>query len=271
MKTRRSGVCAFVIVTIVGSVAVAQEAASPPAEAAQRQGEAARVADLRISDLDDPAGRAVAQLPAGVRGVVCSFALRTVPRGTAISIRWLRDGEEVLTTDFAETTGNSTLSSHLEAEEGLPAGAYEVEVLVDGGSAGRGSFEVAAAEEAPREPSSTRPSWTGVTISESLCDGAQASSASAPGDRPRFTADVGEIFLCLQYEGMGEGRRMDVRWYRGAARVPMAVTRLEPAGGGELSASYLPQGPMEPGAYHVIVALDRRAVHRVDFTIEPVL
>ena len=55
-----------------------------------------------------------------------------------------------------------------------------------------------------------------------------APSAPAPGDRPSFTADVGEIFLCLQYDGMGEGRRMDVRWYRGAARAPMAVSNIQP-------------------------------------------
>jgi hypothetical protein len=276
MKTRHLGPCAFVIFTFVGGAAVAQEtdraAASPPVETTQRgvaAGAAALVADLRISDLDDPAQRTVAQLQAGARGVRCSFALRSVPRGTAISVRWLRDGEEVMTSDFADTIGNSTLSSHLEAEGGLQVGDYVAEVLVDGVPEARAAFEIRAAENVARTRAASRPSWTGVVITESTCEAASGSSATA--DRPRFGSDVGEIFLCLQYADVGAGRRLDVRWYRGAARAPMAVTRLEPEGSGELSASYLPQGPMEPGAYHVVVALDRQTIHRVDFTVEPVL
>jgi S1-C subfamily serine protease len=85
--------------------------------------------------------------PEGVRELYWSVDYANMARGNEWTRSWLLDGEVVSTKTEAWREGASgTLNSALTADDGLPAGAWRLELAIDGKPAARADFTIAGAE-----------------------------------------------------------------------------------------------------------------------------
>lgn len=238
------------------------------AEAQETGSQRARVSELQISRLDDPSQRATSQLPADTKGVRCSFEVNGLPRGSRLELHWFKGDEELTISDFNAAEGTSTLSSRMESDAALDAGDYRAEVWIDDVPEGRVTFTIEeGVESMPRDSVRLNPRVSDLVITTAECVDALPTQATDPLE---FSGFVEAVSLCLQYEHMAPNRPLEVRWYDDASpQRPMTVTTFAPDGSGELEASYLSDGPMSPGSYHVVVALGNRAIERASFVVEP--
>jgi hypothetical protein len=177
-------------------------------------------------------------------------------------------GEEELTTsEFNAVEGTSSLSSRLESDTPLDAGDYRAEVWIDDVPEGRIAFSIEASNRPQPTRAPARPRISDLVVTTRECIEASPTHASDPLS---FDGFVDAVSLCLEYEDMSPSRPLEIRWYDDASpRRPMTVSTFAPDGSGELEASYLSDGPMAPGSYHVVVALGNRAIDRAEFVVEP--
>jgi hypothetical protein len=140
-------IAVFAILSACGRDEPATDTAEPTTSAAtETAGEPLRVvevdlgrsvdADLRIADDTDDFS------PTDT--VYASVATRGTRAGAAIMARWTFEDGQVVdeTSRTISPTGPSNTEFHISMPSGLPSGEYTVEILLDGQSVGRESFEV---------------------------------------------------------------------------------------------------------------------------------
>ena len=251
---RHLATCAFVLLNVLAAEASAQDPAPT----------APLVKNIRIRS-GGPEAPASTTLPAGTTAVTCAFEVEGVVRGTAIQLRWELGDEELTRAEFLNVVGDSSLSSSLGSTAALEPGQYHAEVLIDDVPAGRIAFTIEAATRAARRDAEVAsPSVSDLVLTTESCDEARAQAGTGPLE---IYGTPEGVSLCLRYEGMGDGRRLQVRWFHDVRRSPITVSTFTPAGAGELEAAYLPEGVMAPGRYHVVVMVDGLPVQRVGFVV----
>jgi hypothetical protein len=200
--------------------------------------------------------------------VSCSFDVRGMAPGTAISVDWRRGGQVLATTELSTSRDTRRMSADLVLEAPLASGAYDVEIRVGGRTAATSSFRIAGGE-GPAEPAPrpTAPRVLAVTLSVDEC---VPDPSARGGAAPTFSGGVSAVQLCLQYENIAAGQRLVVRWYLSSSPSrPLAEATYTPTGDGELSDHYAYSEPIPPGAYHVVVTLGGREVTRQRFVVAP--
>ena len=226
------------------------------------------VSNLLLRSSRAAAGQRSPLFPEWTTTVYCSFDVRGLRNGTKVSVHWRRGGRELTRNDFVIAQGTRNLSTQLASDGPLSPGTYEVEVRVSDRPEATTTFRIAGEEQAePQTQTSTEPRVSGLALSTEECDG-------EPSSRPRavttFRRGVHTVFLCLQYENIRRGQRLEVSWYLGRSSTdPLAATTYNPTGDGELSALYTEDSGIPEGSYHVVVTLDGHEAARVRFVVRP--
>ena len=194
-------------------------------------------------------------LPENTSSVHCSFNVSGQRPGTKIAVHWRRAGQTLARNNLVTARNTRTLSAQLASDSPLGPGTYEVDVRIGGRVEASGRFRIAG-DAAPERPTSQEPRIFDVTLAAS-----NEECIPEPTPRPRplttFNAGVSAVQVCLQYENIRQGQRLEVRWFRSSSSSqPLAVTTYSPTGDGELSASYSHDGGIPSGSYHVAVTLD---------------
>jgi hypothetical protein len=206
-------------------------------------------------------------LPVDTSRVVCRFAVRGVAPGREVVVVWRRGTQELVRTEHLVDRDTRTLSSQVDAESPLGSGTYEVEVRVADRRAASTSFRIAGEDQpAPAAASRQGPRVFDLTLAREAC-------AAGPSSRRQVTKmarGVTTVHLCLKFEGIRRGQRLDVRWHRrSSASEPLAVTTFNPDGSGQLSAAYNAEEPLPAGRYEVVVVLGGRQLARERFVVLP--
>jgi hypothetical protein len=231
------------------------------------------VAQLRIIAPDGPPANTDGDQPRFARGTSslrALFATENLTPANSLTVHW-RVGRRVLTrTAFDALDGNNELSANLASDAPLPAGEYVVEVHLDGTPVLSRAFVVEGS--APAASARSHRTSGVARVSGMLVTSESCSAAGPPGvpSVPTLRGDSDVFYLCLRYENLRSGTPLEVRWYQNDfPEEPMVVTSFRPSGSGSLSASFMPDNRLPPGAYYVAVAVGSDEVERADFNIAP--
>jgi hypothetical protein len=226
------------------------------------------ISHLRFHTSRSSAGLISPLFPENTATVVCSFQVRGLRSGTRIAVRWQRSGRVLATNNLVVSENTRTMSADLASNAPLGSGTYEVAVLRGGRVEVSGTFRIAGEPEAPRQ-SNQGPRVFDLTLVSGNAECIPESS-SRSNQVTTFTGGVGSVSICLQYENIRRGQRLEVRWFRGSGTgQPLSVTNYSPEGDGELSASYAHDDGIEPGTYTVTVTLAGREQGRARFQVRP--
>lgn len=224
-----------------------------------------RVTGLRmVSDVDErgnPRGRPITVLPPGSRQAHAAFTVSHAPPGTEVTVRWVRGGQVIFTSNLGQISGTRELAATLTTGAPLAAGLYRAEVLVDGEPARSLSFTV----EGAAEPGSAGPRVANLVLTTAVQPGTGRPAAPALSVVP---ADVGTLYLSFTFAGMPYEEILTVRWLRDdAPETPLASSAFQVAGRGSLAASFRSDDPLEPGGYRVEVVRRGAVAASVSFSV----
>jgi len=207
-------------------------------------------------------------LPVDTASVSCRFGVHGLAPGTEVVVIWRRGTGELVRTEHLVDRDTRTLSSRVDSEGPLGSGSYEVEVRVADRRQASSTFRIAGEDAPEPEPVGRQePRVFDLTLASEACV-----AAPSPARRPvpRFAPGLTTVHLCLKFEGIRPGQRLEVRWYRrSSASTPLAVTTFTPDGSGQLSAAYSGEEPLPAGAYEVVLFLGNRRLGRQRFVVLP--
>jgi hypothetical protein len=218
------------------------------------------------------AGQVSPVFPAWTATVYCTFDVHGLSNGTTINVLWRRAGRDVARNAFVVAQGTRTISTELASDDPLEPGSYDVEVRVGDRTEARTTFRIAGDERAQLEAIvetqiSSIPRVFNLTLSTEECVAAPAPRSQAV---TTFRQGIDAVHLCLEYENIGRGSQLVVRWFRGTTEGdPIATTTYRPSDSGELSALYAEDNGVPSGTYHVVITLDGNEVARTRFVVRP--
>lgn len=204
--------------------------------------------------------------PEWTNAVYLSFDVRGLRNGTKVSVHWHRSGRELARNDFVTTQRTRQLSTELVSDDPLGSGTYQVEVRVNGRPAATTTFRIAGEDQVEPQPrTSTESRVFDLTLDTEACVAEPSSGSQAT----TFRRGTRTVHLCLGFENLRRGQRLEVQWFRGnTGGDPIAATRYTPTGDGELSALYTEDGGIPSGTYSVVVTLNGREVAQARFVVQ---
>ena len=200
------------------------------------------------------------EFEAGTAKLYATFRVDGATEGSSAAVRWLRNGT-VFQEEQIDVDSEGRFGAELGAPNGLPDGAYEVAVAVDGADEITTAFTVGDAAGGPRV--------------DRLLLGRALSADNLPEDEATsFSRDDDAIRCGLRFLDLEAASEISVQWLAvaegGEPVVAYTVKSAVPDGGsGTMGAEWpAPDGGFEPGTYKVVVLVGGVALAEREFTIE---
>jgi hypothetical protein len=204
--------------------------------------------------------RAATEFKSGIAKLYATFDVRGAQEGSSATVRWLRSGAS-FDEQQLELAPEGRFGAELAAPNGLPDGAYSVEVFVDGAEAVTAEFTVGDPAVGPRVDK--------LELGHALGDDNLPTAATTIFARGDDAVRCGLRFLDLP-----AGAELALQWLAvaedGATTLLHTTRNAVPDGGsGTLGAEWRqPDGGFEPGSYKVVVVAGEQTLAEVGFTVE---
>jgi hypothetical protein len=200
------------------------------------------------------------EFEAGTKKLYATFRVDGAAEGSSAAVRWIRNGA-VFHEEQLEVDGEGRFGAELGAPNGLPDGAYEVAVGVDGADEIKAVFKVGDAEGGARV--------------DRLLLGHALGDDNLPAEAATEFSTTDEAIRCgLRFLDLPADSEISVQWLavaeEGEPVVMYTVKSAVPGGGsGTMGAEWpQPDGGFEAGAYKAVVVVGGAALAEAEFTIQ---
>jgi len=196
--------------------------------------------------------------PVGTKTLHATFNVAGAVPGTEVAVRWTRNGAP-FSEQTVEIAPMGRFGANIESPSGLPAGAYEVLVEVDGETMMKRAFTVG--EE------TAGPSVDKVALGLAL------GADNLPEDELAvFEAGHPAILCGLRFLDVPPQSVITILWNQvlgdEESTCHTTKTAVPDGGSGTLGAAWEPTEPFEAGSYKVVVMVNEETVAEKSFTIE---
>ena len=194
--------------------------------------------------------------PAGIKTLYASFDFENMSSGLEWTRTWLIDGSVGLTKDEAWDAGRSgTYTLELTSKRGLQAGAYRLNLYIEGELAAVSNFWVTGGEgEASFGP---------ITFAEGI-----DRNGKPVGAARSFSSGLDELHAFSEYEGMEDGLNFAVKWYLNGENVVHDPVAWD---GGETGSwhyyLYSSSGPLPDGEYDLELLVEGQVIQSASTTV----
>jgi hypothetical protein len=203
--------------------------------------------------------RPATEFAAGTDRLFATFRVEGAAEGASAAVRWLRNGA-AFHEERIDLEPEGRFGAELEAESGLPDGAYAVEVAVDGADGIAAQFTIGTPEGGPRV--------------DTLRLGLALGGDNLPERATSFSSGDEAIRCGLRFLDLAPGSELTVQWLalaEGSEPVVMYTVKSAVPGGGSgtMGAEWAqPEGGFEPGSYKVVAAVGGAPLAELEFTVE---
>ncbi len=204
---------------------------------------------LEKNDRDEP-GMPTVLVPAGTTLLYAFFNYDNMRNGTPWTLTWFKDGRETLTRDLVWDSGrNGYYWFELRSRSGLEAGAYRLELRIDGQLAALSNFWVTGTQGAAAH-------FDPIIFAEGVDRRGQP-----VGIARRFASGLEELHAFSDYEGMEDDLDVVVNWYVNGQKVIEAPFQWQGGDSGTWhDYLYSSSGALPDGEYQVEIVVEEQVL-----------
>jgi len=195
--------------------------------------------------------------PAGTKKLYAFFDYKNMTKTMKWTRTWLVDGEVGLTREETWEEGASgTYPIELTIEDGLEAGAYRLQLLIDGRLAALSNFWVTGGQQQGA-------SFGPVVFAEGM-----DSRGRPVGAAQSFPSGLAELHAFSDYEGMQDGLAVVVNWYISGQKVIEAPYDWDEGESGTWhDRIYSEQGTLPDGQYGLELVVEGQLLREAGATV----